>query len=298
MRKNTLMLFALFGTVFLAAHASAQTNDNLLVNPGFATDLSGWTYTPLFTQWSNHDVNDVASSGSANILETDDVGDVQVVQQCLMLPGPGPYDVGASFYLPSGEGQRPGGASLIDWYASGDCSGSSMRFDEFDTPNPPPTDVWTSVLGSSVDPPAGSASAMLYFGIFKNDDPTGPNVVGYVDETSFGLTSQSLAITTVNLPSARIGERYRSAVESSGGLLPYVWDLAEGSSMPPGLLLGADGSVTGTPLDEGPFTFGVTVGDGASHQVSAVVGISVLPRAVRVIKTPDVASPAKVSGRP
>jgi hypothetical protein len=297
-RKNILLLLAPLGIVFLAAQASGQTNDNLLVNPGFATDLSGWTYTPVFTQWSSHDVNSAASSGSANILETDDVGDAQVVQQCVVLPGPGPYDVGVSFYLPSGEGQRPGGAALIDWYASSDCSGSSMRFDEFDTPNPPPTDVWTSVLGSSVDPPAGSASAMLYFGIFKNDDATGPDVVGYVDGTSFGPTSLSLGVTTVNLPDARVGENYRGAVESSGGLLPYVWDLAAGSSMPPGLFLGADGSVTGIPLDAGSFTFGVMVRDGASHQVSASVGISVLPPLVRMIKTPNEPMPVKVTERP
>jgi hypothetical protein len=78
---------------------------------------------------------------------------------------------------------------LIDWYASSDCSGASLRFDEFDTADPPPTDSWTSAVGYKIVPPAGSHSASLYFGIFKNDDATGPNVSGYVDGTFFRLTT-------------------------------------------------------------------------------------------------------------
>ena len=190
MVNRTLRFFPGLAIVFLAAHAWALTNDNLLVNSGFATDLSGWEYTPLLTQWSNKDDNGNVSSGSAMIAETDNLGDIEVVQQCVLLPSAaGPYDVGAHFYLPSGQGQKAGGGSLIDWYASNDCSGNTMRTDEFDTANPPPTDSWTSAASYKVVPPAGSVSAMLYFGIFKNDDPTGPNVVGYVDGTFFRQTS-------------------------------------------------------------------------------------------------------------
>lgn len=298
MRKGILMFFAPVVIVFLAASVSAQTNDNLLVNGDFAADqqLNGWDFEPFFVQWSQHDIDNDPSSGSANILNSTNDGSIVVVEQCVALPGPGPYDVGASFYLPSGEGQRPGGGDIVAWYASGDCSGDPLRTDEFDTPNPPSLDAWTPVLASSVDPPAGSASANAVFGIFKNDDPAGADVVGYVDATSFGLTSISLGVATVNLPAARVGENYFNAVQSTGGVLPYVFALAAGSSMPPGLTLGADGSVTGKPLDEGPFTFEVTVTDGAPHQqASATVSITVLPHPVRVIKAPHETGPAKVT---
>ena len=177
------------GVLAFSVNVSALTGDNLLVNGGFATDLSSWTYTPLFTEWSSKDVDGSVSSGSALIGNTLTNGDVEVVQQCVLLPGSGPFDVGAHFFLPSGQGQRAGGGSFADWYASSDCSGTTMRTDEFDTSNPPPTDSWTLAFGYKVVPPGGSASAMLSFGIFKNDSDSGPNVVGYVDGATFRLTS-------------------------------------------------------------------------------------------------------------
>lgn len=176
------------GLLVFSLNVSALTSDNLLVNPDFATDLSGWAYTPLFTEWSNKDVNDDVSSGSAGIAETDNVGGAEVISQCVVLPGPGPFDVGAFFFLPSGQGQRAGGASYALWYSSNDCSGTPLRTDEFDTPDPPPTDSWTSNFGLRVTPPGGSVSAFVAFGIYKNDNASGPNVVGYVDGTTFRLT--------------------------------------------------------------------------------------------------------------
>jgi len=108
-----------------------------------------------------------------------------------------------------------------------------------------------------------------------------------------------LEVTTGVLASARVGEDYRSAVESRGGVPPDAWDLAAGSSMPPGLFFGGDGSVTGVPLDAGSFTFGVTVRDAASHQASGIVQIVVLAPARRPeIKTPDEPKPGKVTRRP
>lgn len=176
------------GVLGVSVNVSALTSDNLLVNAGFATDLSGWTYTPLLTEWSNKDVNGDASSGSAAIAETDDVGDSEVVSQCVVLPGTGPFDVGAFFLLPSGQGQLAGGASYAIWYSSSDCSGTPLRTDEFDTPNPPPTDSWTAVFGDGLIPPEGSVSAFVSVGNFKNDIANGLNVVGYVDAAAFGPT--------------------------------------------------------------------------------------------------------------
>ena len=108
-----------------------------------------------------------------------------------------------------------------------------------------------------------------------------------------------LEVTTGVLATATVGKEYRGAVESRGGVPPVVWDLTASSSMPPGLFIGADGSVTGVPLDAGSFMFGVTVRDAASHQASAVVGIVVLPPANRApIKTPNESKPGKVRNRP
>ncbi len=172
-----------------SVNVSAATGDNLLVNGGFATDLSGWSITTGDVQWSNKDVNGSPSSGSAFFTDSFTNGANPGVWQCVLLPSQGPFDVGAHFLLPSGQGQRAGGAEYAEWYVSSDCSGTPMRTDQFYTPNPPPTDSWTSAFGLKLVPPAGSASALLRFGIFKNDSATGPNVVGYVDGTIFRPTS-------------------------------------------------------------------------------------------------------------
>lgn len=193
MRLRLSLGWSVLGFLIFSVHASALTSDNLLVNADFARDLSGWMYTPLFTEWSNKDVNDDVSSGSAGIAETDNVGGAEVISQCLVLSGPGPFDVGASFFLPSGQGQRAGGASYAIWYSSSNCSGTPLRTDEFDTPDPPPTDSWTSDFGFRVTPPGGSVSAFVAFGIYKNDNASGPNVVGYVDGTTFKPTPSGSA---------------------------------------------------------------------------------------------------------
>ncbi|MFL0198037.1 hypothetical protein ACJDU8_21085 [Clostridium sp. WILCCON 0269] len=46
-----------------------------------------------------------------------------------------------------------------------------------------------------------------------------------------------------------------------GGTAPYTFTLASGSSMPPGLTLGTDGSITGTPTKSGSTNFTVVVTD-------------------------------------
>ena len=49
---------------------------------------------------------------------------------------------------------------------------------------------------------------------------------------------------------------------ASGGLPPYSWKVTKGA-VPPGLVLGVDGSLTGTPTVAGSFEFTVTATDSA-----------------------------------
>jgi hypothetical protein len=49
-------------------------------------------------------------------------------------------------------------------------------------------------------------------------------------------------------------------VEATGGLKPYIFDLADGA-LPPGLTLGADGRITGAPTVPGTYVFTVRVRD-------------------------------------
>jgi len=68
------------------------------------------------------------------------------------------------------------------------------------------------------------------------------------------------AIDTTALPDATFGESYSASLSASGGTPPYTWSLAAGS-LPAGLTLAADGTVSGTPLEQGTFAFTARVTD-------------------------------------
>jgi Putative Ig domain/Galactose oxidase, central domain len=88
-----------------------------------------------------------------------------------------------------------------------------------------------------------------------------------------------LAIDATNTPPAGTnGIAYPGfGFAATGGFLPLNWKVTAGSA-PPGLELGADGTLTGTPMAAGTFPFTVTVTDSgttpamASTPVSVVIG--------------------------
>lgn len=85
-------------------------------------------------------------------------------------------------------------------------------------------------------------------------------------------------ITTEFLTYGTVGQAYPSSTMSaSGGLTPYSWTLAGGSSLPPGLSLSSAGVISGTPTGPGTFAFTPTVTDGRSRVASKTLSIAVYP---------------------
>ena len=80
--------------------------------------------------------------------------------------------------------------------------------------------------------------------------------------TDLLLTDQAapLTITTTTLPDATATQGYTTTLEASGGRAPYTWSLTLGS-LPSGLALNPDGSITGTPTEQGTFDFTARVTD-------------------------------------
>ena len=94
-------------------------------------------------------------------------------------------------------------------------------------------------------------------------DANGHNVIvdgGTVDESLAESLGESVkyapTITTTTLTGGRVGESY-SASLGADGTAPITWGLAEGSSLPDGLSLNSDGTITGTPTTAGTSTFTV-----------------------------------------
>jgi len=101
-------------------------------------------------------------------------------------------------------------------------------------------------------------------------------------------TTTSLAIKDKSLPNAVANTGYSYTLVTSGGTRPYVWSLASGSSLPPGLALNTAGQISGIATAVGSYSFTVQVrseGKAAStaeKELSIVVGPSLAIRTVSV----------------
>jgi hypothetical protein len=93
-----------------------------------------------------------------------------------------------------------------------------------------------------------------------------------------------LTITTVTLLNGAVGAGYSQFLGVTGGASPYTWAVTAGA-VPPGLSLGSDGHISGTPLLAGVFTFTATVTDHLSVQASAALSISVVSGALEIVTT-------------
>ncbi len=113
-------------------------------------------------------------------------------------------------------GQLPGGLSLA---SNGRISGT-------------PTGVGAGTFTISVASAGDTASRALTI------DVGAPQVV----------------IQTSNLASGAIGDAYAETLTASGGDGSYQWSLASGT-LPPGLALSADGTISGTPTTVGSYDF-------------------------------------------
>ena len=61
---------------------------------------------------------------------------------------------------------------------------------------------------------------------------------------------------------------------ASGGVAPYSWAVATGSTLPPGINLSGDGTLTGTPTAAGSYTFTVQVTDHTNPSQSATTTVT------------------------
>ncbi|SPF49071.1 exported hypothetical protein [Candidatus Desulfosporosinus infrequens] len=73
-------------------------------------------------------------------------------------------------------------------------------------------------------------------------------------------------VTTLSLPSVTLGNAmagyvYTANFSATGGTPPYSYALASGSSLPAGLTLGSNGTISGTPTTSGTTSFSVNVTD-------------------------------------
>lgn len=87
-----------------------------------------------------------------------------------------------------------------------------------------------------------------------------------------------LQVTTTALTGGEVGQAYSATLTATGGVPPYTWSVAAGSSLPPGLVLSSAGAISGTPTTPGNYSTTIQVKD------SGTSGSAVKPIAATTTK--------------
>jgi hypothetical protein len=141
-----------------------------------------------------------------------------------------------------------GGTSPYSWSITGDLP-DGLTFDT----------VTATLSGTP------TVAGAFTFSITVEDSTTLINL-STTNEYTVTVT-EALQITTTSLSAATEGTEYPASIylEAIGGTPTYSWALEAGSSLPGGLSLdGVTGAITGTPTENGDFSFTVIVTDSAT----------------------------------
>ncbi len=80
---------------------------------------------------------------------------------------------------------------------------------------------------------------------------------------TIGIQCPAINIAPATLPNPVVGAAYNQSLTGSGGVGPYTFALANGSSLPAGLTLTSAGVISGTPTQTGAATFTINITDTA-----------------------------------
>ncbi len=137
--------------------------------------------------------------------------------------------------------------------------------------------TWSAAKGS-VDanglytaPAVSVSTSVVVTATSKADSSKSASATVTVDPVS----SQSLTITTTNVPQGEQGLAYSAAFAATGGTTPYNWKISAGTT-PAGIAMNANGHLAGMPTAAGTFNFTVTVTDAASKMAIGNFSVNVV----------------------
>lgn len=84
-----------------------------------------------------------------------------------------------------------------------------------------------------------------------------------------------MGITNDVLPDGSTGTAYSEQLLATGGTSPYTFAIDAGSTLPDGLTLTSDGTISGTPTTAGDYSFDVVLTDANGGECTQTVSISV-----------------------
>jgi len=149
--------------------------------------------------------------------------------------------------------------------------------------------TWTFTPGTGAPTPPGTFSSTSTTASYTAPNAVAAKFTVVIQATSVAFPSetnsitititppQPLAVTTTSLPNGVQNTPYASTrLQASGGIAPYTWSLANGSTLPAGLQLTASsGAVSGTPTQVGAFSFTAQVTDSEPTPATATGTVTV-----------------------
>ncbi|HEV8344925.1 MAG TPA: putative Ig domain-containing protein, partial [Vicinamibacterales bacterium] len=163
--------------------------------------------------------------------------------------------------------------------------------------NGPSTYSWTIVSGSL--PPGVSigtnpqnpaltalvgqpkAPGLFTYTLRATDTADGSNVADRLfrfNVAPMQITSPPVTILIGDLPPAHVGVLYSTIIKAAGGSPPYTFAMSPATPLLPGLTLGADGTLSGTPTQNGSVPIAFVITDAAARTLRAfALTLSITP---------------------
>ena len=167
---------------------SGAWSENVVFNPGFDTDVSGWTVESYVSiSWSLMDANLNPASGSAEVTNSSPGPQNGTgITQCLdITPIEGAaYDFGSKALIPDGQA-RTGSAQVgLRWWSGSNCTGSTVGTQPRRATST--LGAWVELSSTEQIAPAGAASAQ--FVAFPSKLEAGGSLVAHFDDLYFRNT--------------------------------------------------------------------------------------------------------------
>jgi hypothetical protein len=155
--------------VFVLGSGSAAAQ-NILVNPGFATNVAGWTVeSGISAGWSPLDIAGSAASGSAVVSNSSNVaGFSGGLTQCVTVAPGVTYALRARFRVPSGQASTARIQGALDFFFDPSCGSSAPGgFGNGTGAITSGFDAWTDFAVGTGVIPSGVASALVGIRLVK-----------------------------------------------------------------------------------------------------------------------------------
>ena len=137
-----------------------------------------------------------------------------------------------------------------------------------------PAGLTLSPAGAIAGTPSSSGTYPLSFVV--TDSYSAPEAAkASLTLTIVGGQTPTLTLSTTTLADATVNTAYSATLTATGGVPPYTFGLANGTSLPSGLSLASGGAISGTPTKAGSTSFSVDVTDSSKPALMQTGNLSI-----------------------